>query len=60
LRQGELLRLRWADLSPTLDLATVPLTKNNDTKHVPLNADAQAALAALPRWRWHRARLAVG
>jgi hypothetical protein len=59
LRQGELLRLRWADLSPTLALATVTITKNNDAKHVPLNADTQAVLAALPRsgatvlaWPW--------
>jgi hypothetical protein len=50
LRQGELLRLRWVDLSPTLDLATVPVTKNTDPKHVPLNADARAALAMLPRY----------
>jgi len=50
LRQGELLRLRWADLSPTLPLATIPQTKNNEPKHVPLNAEAHAALAALPRY----------
>jgi integrase len=50
LRQGELLRLRWADLSPTLDLATVPHTKNDDPKHVPLNVAARAALAMLPRY----------
>jgi integrase len=50
LRQGELLRLRWADLSPTLPLATIPQTKNNEPKHVPLNAEAQAALGALPRY----------
>jgi integrase len=58
-RQGELLRLRWSDLSPTLQLATIPLTKNNEVKHVPLNAEVQAVLAALPRhgatvlaWPW--------
>src|SRR5262245_42138824 len=58
-RQGELLRLRWSDLSPTLHLATIPLTKNNEVKHVPLNAEVQAVLAALPRhgatvlaWPW--------
>jgi hypothetical protein len=57
--QGELLRLRWIDLSPTLHLAAVPVTKNNEPKHVPLNAEVQAALAALPRsgptvlaWPW--------
>ena len=59
LRQGELLRLLWSDLSPTLNLATVRLTKNNEPRHVPLNADAQVALTALPRvgatvlaWPW--------
>jgi len=59
LRQGELLRLRWTDLSPTLGLSTIPLTKNAEVKHVPLNAEVQAALAALPRhgatvfaWPW--------
>jgi integrase len=59
LRQGELLRLRWTECSSALQLATVPLTKNTDKKHVPLNADAQAALATLPRsgatvlaWPW--------
>jgi integrase len=59
LRQGELLRLRWSDLAPTLPLATIPQTKNNEVKHVPLNAEAQAALATLPRvgatvlaWPW--------
>jgi hypothetical protein len=31
-----------------LDLATVPLTKNNEPKHVPLNAAAQAALSGVP------------
>jgi integrase len=50
LRQGELLRLRWADLSPTLDQATVALTKNDDEKYVPLNAAAWAALDMLPRY----------
>ena len=50
LRQGELLRLRWADLSPTLDLATVSLTKNTDSKYVPLNPVARAALDMLPRY----------
>lgn len=59
LRQGELLRARWVDLSPAGDMLTVHHTKNEDPKHVPLNAEAQAALAALPRsgatilaWPW--------
>lgn len=40
-------------------LATVPFTKNPDAQNVPLNAEAKAALAALPRhgttvlaWPW--------
>ena len=59
LRQGELLRLKWTDLAPALQLATIPLTKNNEVKYVPLNAEVQAALASLPRlgatvlaWPW--------
>jgi integrase len=59
LRQGELLRLRWQDIDEGLYLATIAQTKNNTPKHVPLNAAARAALAALPRdgatvlaWPW--------
>jgi site-specific recombinase XerD len=50
LRQGELLRLKWTDLAPALQLATIPLTKNNEVKYVPLNAEVQAPLASLPRY----------
>src|SRR5262249_51192022 len=59
LRQGELLRLRRTDLSPTLRLSTIPLTKTAEVKHVPRTAEVPAALAALPRhgatvfaWPW--------
>jgi integrase len=48
-RQGELLRLRWPDIDPRLHQVTVRTTKNTDPKHVPLNAAAEAVLAALPR-----------
>jgi integrase len=50
LRQGELLRLRWTDLGPGRTIATIRGTKNNEPKHVPLNAVVQATLAALPSW----------
>jgi integrase len=59
LRQGELLRLRWSDLAPDHTIATIRRTKNNEPKHVPLNAIVQATLAALPAagatvlaWPW--------
>jgi integrase len=59
LRQAELLRLRWADLGPGRTIATIRRTKNNEPKHVPLNATVQATLAALPvvgatvlAWPW--------
>jgi integrase len=59
LRQGELLRLRWTDLGPGRTIATIRGTKNNEPKHVPLNAVVQATLAALPvvgetvlAWPW--------
>jgi len=61
LRQGELLRLRWTDLGPGRTIATIRGTKNNEPKHVPLNATVQAMLAALPvvgeivlAWPWGR------
>lgn len=54
--------MRWADLSPTLDLVSIPITKNTDRKHVPLNVEAKTALASLPRfgptvlaWPWGEA-----
>ena len=49
LRQGELLRLRWTDVDPRLHQLTIPVTKNADVKHVPLNAEAETVLAGLPR-----------
>jgi len=49
-RQGELLRLRWRDLRPSLQLATIEQTKSNEPRYVPLNAPVEEALAALPHY----------
>ena len=59
LRQAELLGLCWSNLVPDRTIATIRRTKNNEPKHIPLNAMVQATLAALPvvgatvlAWPW--------
>lgn len=47
MRRGELQSLKWADVHP--DRVVLQDTKNGDSRSVPLNADAVAALAAIPR-----------
>ena len=49
LRQGELYRLAWADVSEAERWAVLGQTKNGDPRGVPLVAAALEALRALPR-----------
>jgi len=46
-RQGELLRLEWADFNQDLGVLTVRETKAGDTRRVPLNSVSQGILAEL-------------
>jgi integrase len=47
MRSGEILGLQWADVSPLS--VRLPVTKNGDTRHVPLSTRAREILALLPR-----------
>lgn len=47
MRAGEILGLRWDDVSEKS--ATLPRTKNGDSRRVPLSPRAREILAALPR-----------
>ncbi|MDA8381763.1 MAG: site-specific integrase [Betaproteobacteria bacterium] len=48
MRQGELLRLRWADVDLKRRTAALSDTKNGDARVVPLSTTAVAILEALP------------
>lgn len=48
MRRGELLGLRWSDISHNRRVATLHLTKNGDAREVPLSQRAYDALSA---WR---------
>lgn len=49
MRRGELLSLRWDNIDPGNRTATLPITKNGDTRLVPLSRAAVAVLEGLPR-----------
>ena len=61
LRQGELLRLRWEDVTAGGSKMSLWNTKSGKPRHIPLNTDARAILATLPRegtlvlaWPWRK------
>ena len=49
MRQGELLGLRWENVDLKNRVALLEMTKNGESRAVPLSSDAAAVLAALPR-----------
>ncbi len=49
MRQGELLALRWEHVDLKAGVAVLPMTKNGESRAVPLTAAAIATLKALPR-----------
>ncbi|MDE2058748.1 MAG: site-specific integrase [candidate division NC10 bacterium] len=49
MRRGEILTLTWADVDLRAKHVTLVRTKNNESRIVPLNADATRAVEALPR-----------
>jgi site-specific recombinase XerD len=49
MRMSEQYRLRWEDVSFTRRTLTIPRSKNGETRHVPLNKAALAALVALEK-----------
>lgn len=48
-RKNEALRARWEHVDLDRGVWYLPLTKNNKAHHVPLNDEAKALLASLPR-----------
>lgn len=63
MRLGELLNLTWGHLDLTARVATLPETKNGESRRVPLSTRAVEVLRGIPRhlsdarvfWRWSRA-----
>jgi integrase len=49
IRAGELYRLTWSDIDEHDRWAVLPVTKNGDSRGVPLTDQVLAALKALPR-----------
>lgn len=49
MRQGEILSLRWEHIDLKAGVALIPMSKNGDTRAVPLTNEALATLGALPR-----------
>lgn len=49
MRRGEILGLKWGDIDLVKRTAFIPLTKNGDSRLVPLSASAIDVLKALPR-----------
>ncbi len=49
MRRGELLALRWESIDLKLRTAYLPVTKNGESRTVPLSSRAVALLASLPR-----------
>ena len=49
MRRGELLMLRWSNIDLDRGLATLPITKNGDRRHVPLSPRAISTLVGLER-----------
>lgn len=61
-RMGELLSLEWRHVDTHLRVATLPDTKNGESRQVPLSSAAVTAITSLPRhikdgrvfWAWSR------
>ena len=49
MRQGEITELRWENIDLSKQVAFLPLTKNGDSRYVPLSTAAIKILNALPR-----------
>jgi integrase len=49
MRRGELLTLKWTDIDLNKQTAHIPLTKHDDSRTVPLSADAIDKLKGLAR-----------
>lgn len=49
MRRGEILGLRWSDISFDKHTAYIPLTKNGTSRTVPLSSEALTILRELPR-----------
>ena len=49
MRRGELMALLWANVNFDKSVAFLPLTKNGDSRYVPLSSKAIRILKALPR-----------
>jgi integrase len=49
MRRGELMSLMWADVNFEKSIAFLPLTKNGDSRYVPLSIKAIKILKILPR-----------
>ncbi len=49
MRRGEILGLRWRDINLDKRTAHIPLTKNGESRTVPLSSEAINILKALPR-----------
>ncbi len=49
MRRGELTSLRWENINLTSRVAYLPLTKNGDSRYVPLSSKAISILNKLPR-----------
>ena len=47
MRRGEQYRLKWSDINRQLGLITIPISKNGERRHIPINSAAKAALEAL-------------
>ncbi len=49
MRRGELLALHWSDIDLSTRVAMLPITKNGESRLVPLSTTAIGILSALPR-----------
>ena len=49
MRRGELMSLLWANINFEKSVAFLPLTKNGDSRYVPLSRKAISVIKALPR-----------
>jgi len=51
MRRGEQYRLRWRDIDFGRSIITIPITKNGQPRHIPMNSVARSALLALKAQR---------
>ncbi len=49
MRRGELLSLKWSDVNFERKAAYLPMTRNGDSRTIPLSSSAVEVLQALPR-----------